>query len=310
MNAGRRRFLGFALATAGTWACCPAAGAASDPGVASASASASGAGDGPRFRVAADGWGAAGAAEVEAVLRSAAGVLWRYFPGLKREPFVVLRGRDGPIVHYQRNVMGEIVMKLDTTDYLWCQYTYQFSHEFCHILCGFREQAGNRNRWFEETLCEAASLFVLRRLSDVWVESAPYQGGREYAPEFRRYAQTVMDSRSQVGNGRLGNFYLKNRKTLESTPRDRSLNGAMALPLLELLEGSPQSWEAVAWLNSAPAAEGDGFAEYLEKWRGAVPVRHREFVGEVMRRFGLRPGGAERAEPGAAGPTGPMHSRD
>jgi len=96
-------------------------------------------------------------------------------------------------------------------------------------------------------------LFVLRRLSDVWAESPPYQGGRDYAPEFRRYAQTVMDSRSQVGNGRLGNFYLKNRKTLESTPRDRSLNGAMAVPLLELVEGSPQSWEAGAGLNRAPA---------------------------------------------------------
>jgi len=133
MNTGRRRFLGLALAGAGVWAC---------RGRALADAAA-GSGYGPRFRVAADGWGRAGAGDVEAVLRSAAGGLWRYFPGLKREPFVVLRGRDGPIVHYQRNVMGEIVMKLDTTDYLWCQYTYQFSHEFCHILCGFREQADN-----------------------------------------------------------------------------------------------------------------------------------------------------------------------
>ena len=204
MNTGRRQFLAGLLAAA-----------------AAGGARAAGELDGLRFRVAADGWGLAGAGEVEAVLKSAAGVLWKYFQDWKREPFVVLRGREGPIVLYQRNVVGEIVMKLDTQDYLWCQFVYQFSHEFCHILS------------------------------------------------------------------------------------DRSLNGAMALPLLELFEGAPESWEAVAWLNRTPSPEGETFAEYLEKWRSAVPARHRSFVGEVMRRFGVEEPGA-----GAAGPSGPAHSRD
>jgi len=241
--------------------------------------------DGLRFRVAADGWGSATNQEVESVLRSAAGVLWKYFPKRKLEPFVVVRGREGPIVHYQRNVVGEIVMKLDTQDYLWCQFVYQFSHEFCHILCGYREDALNRNRWFEETLCEAASLFVLRRLPDVWSERPPCQAWRSYAPEFRHYAQQVMDSRSQVGSGHLGDYYWKNRRTLESTPRERNLNGAMALPLLALLEGAPESWEAVASLNSAPSEAGETFAAYLARWQAAAPARHRGFIGEVIRLF-------------------------
>lgn len=261
--------------------------------------------EGLRFRVATDGWGAARPQEVEAVLGSAAGVLWKFFPGLKREPFVVVRGQDGPIVHYQRNIVGEIVMKLDTEDHLWCQYVYQFSHEFCHILCGFDDEAWKANNWFEETLCETASLFVLRRLSEVWADRPPFPNWLEYAPEFRRYAQGVMDSRSQVGNGHLADFYRQHRRELEQTPRDRSLNGAMALPLLELMEGTPASWQAVTWLNSSPSPEGETFAAYLERWRAAAPVRHREFVTEVMRRFGL-----ERERPGAAGPSGPAHSGD
>ena len=266
---------------------------------------AAGQADGPRFRVGADGWGTAGLEEVEAVLGSAAGVMWKYFSAPERVPFVVLRGRDGPIVHYQRNVMGEIVMKLDTQDYLWCQYVYQFAHEFCHIQCGFQDKAWKRNNWFEETICETASLFVLRRLGERWLKRPPFANWRGYAPEFRRYAQSVMDSRSQVGDGHLSDFYRQHREKLESTPRDRSLNGAMALPLLELMEGTPESWEAVAWLNGAPSPEGETFDAYLEKWRAAVPVRHRDFVGEVMRRFGM-----ETPWPGAAGPSGPAHSRD
>ena len=261
--------------------------------------------EGLHFRVADNGWGEASLLEVRAVLQSAAGALWKYFPGLRREPFVVLRGRDGPIVHYQRNVMGEIVMKLDTEGYLWCQYVYQFAHEFCHILSGFTDSAGLRHKWFEETLCETASLFVLRRLTDSWKVEPPFPNWREYAPEFHRYALSVMDSRSQVGDGHLADFYQKHRATLERTPRDRSLNGAMALPLLELMEGTPASWEAVAWLNSAPSPKEATFASYLENWRTAVPVRHRDFVAEVMRRFGM-----EAPRPGAVGPAGPANSRD
>lgn len=299
MKRGRRHFLKEVLASF-----CGVRVFAADPPRAAA-------GSGPRvaaepdplrFRVATDGWGGAGVAEVEGLLQSAAGVLWKYFPGLKREPFVVVRGREGPIVQYQRNVIGEIVMKLDTEDRRWCQYAYQFSHEFCHILCGFNDDPWKHHRWFEETLCETASLFVLRRLADVWTERPPWPNWRGYAPEFRRYAQHVMDSRSQVGKGHLGDFYRKHRQTLENTPRDRTLNGAMALPLLELLEGTPESWEAVVWLNSAPSAEGETFAAYLERWRAAVPGRHQGFVTEVMRRFGvagLRKGAAEA-----------VHSRD
>jgi hypothetical protein len=246
-----------------------------------------------RFRIATDGWGTAGTAEIGPVLKSAAALLWKYFPHARLEPFVVVRGREGPIVHYQRNIMGEIVMKLDTQDYLWCQYTYQFSHEFCHILSGFREDALNRNRWFEETLCEVASLFVLRRLTDAWQAQPPVEAWRSYAPEFRHYADQVMDSRSRIGDGHLGDFYRKHRKTLENTPRERPLNGAMALPLLALLEGSPESWEAISWLNRAPSQEGDTLADYLNRWRAAVPARHRGFTGKVVKLFGLAPPSGE-----------------
>lgn len=309
MKSGRRRFLSGCLAG---WAAGGFGGAAGSrvwaeeagKGIAGAH-EASAFLEGLRFRLAADGWGGAEVREVEAVLRSAAGVLWKYFPGLKREPFVVVRGREGPIVHYQRNIVGEIVMKLDTEDRLWCPYVYQFSHEFCHILCGFHDGPWKENDWFEETMCETASLFVLRRLADSWGQNPPFENWRNYAPEFRHYAQGIMDSRTQVGEGHLGDFYRKHRRELERTPRDRALNGAMALPLLALMEGAPESWEAVAWLNRRPSPEGEDFAAFLERWRAAVPVRHRDFVGEVMRRFDFAPSRA-----GAAGPTGPANSGD
>ncbi|MES2706722.1 MAG: hypothetical protein V4726_08995 [Verrucomicrobiota bacterium] len=258
--------------------------------------------EGLKLRVGTDGWGRASTAEVESVLRSAAAMLWPFFPNRRIEPFVVLRGHEGPIVHYQRNVIGEIVMKLDTQDLYWCQYAYQFAHEFCHILSGFNDD-WKGNNWFEETMCETASLFVLRRLAREWEEHPPYPVWKSYAPQFRQYAEDVMDSRSQVGAGHLGDFFRKHRKELESTPRDRALNGAMAVVLLGVVEGSPSSWEAVSWLNSSPSLPGETFPAYLQKWHAAVPPRHHAFVEEIMRRFDLPP-------PAAAAPTASPASRN
>jgi hypothetical protein len=255
----------------------------------------------PKFRVGTDGWGRASTAEVEAVLRSAAGLMWQYFPDRRIETFVVLRGYEGPIVHYQRNVLGEIVMKLDTHDLYWCQYAYQFAHEFCHILSNFDDD-WKGNNWFEETMCETASLFVLRRLAREWDERPPYANWKSYAPQFRQYADDVMDSRSQVGSAHLGDYFRKHQRELEATPRDRDLNGAMAVVLLGIMENSPSSWEAVTWLNSSPSRPGETFPAYLEKWWLAVPAKHKPFVEEVIRRFDLPLPGAGNAPAGSSAP--------
>ena len=93
-----------------------------------------------------------------AVLDSAAGKLWRFFPNYQIEPIVVTRGHSGPITLFRRNGRGEIVVCLDTEKTYWSQYSYQFAHELCHILCGFKE-GYEGNKWFEETVCETASLY-------------------------------------------------------------------------------------------------------------------------------------------------------
>ncbi len=240
----------------------------------------------PVWRLAPEGWGKAAAADVKAVLGSAIGEMWRYFPGRKLEPFLILRGHQGPIVQYQRNTMKEIVVWLDTQDLYWCQYTYQIAHEFCHILSGFDDD-WKGNLWFEESLCETASLFVLRRLAQTWTKNPPFESWRAYAPRFSEYAEDIMSRRATITDARLAAFYQRNQAELVKNPVNRDLNGAFSLSLLRLLEASPQSWEAVTWLNSAPSAPGETFPAYLTKWRQAAPAKHRPFIEEIAKRFGV-----------------------
>lgn len=240
----------------------------------------------PLWRLSPDGWGKASVRDITSVINSALLELWRYFPGRKLEPILVLRGRQGPIVHYQRNVLREIVIQLDTQDLYWCQYAYQVAHEFCHILCGFDDD-WRGNLWFEESLCEAASLFVLRRLAQTWERKPPYESWRSYATHFEEYTEDIMDRRVSIPDSRLPGFYQRHQAELAKNPVDRELNGTISLSLLRLLEAMPHCWEAVTWLNSSRSSEGETFQAYLAKWRQATPERCRGLVYEVGRRFGV-----------------------
>lgn len=242
----------------------------------------------PTYRVDAGDFEAS-EADIRAVCDSAGMTLWRQFPDYTLEPFVVTRGRSGPIVLYRRNDRKEIVLKLDTGKTYWSQYAYQFAHEFCHILCGYRDVDAS-NKWFEETLCETASLYAMREMARAWKENPPYKHWTDYRDALRNYADDVLRKRAEIAElQRLGlpAFYRMHEAELRKTSTDRELNGTMAVVLLRLFEEEPGRWEAVRWLNAEAAPKDEPFAAYLARWRAAVPERHRDFVDEVRKSFGV-----------------------
>ena len=259
-------------------ACCPAGEAKSDGAAKPV----------PVYRVETEGFDAS-EADIRAVLDSAARELWQFFPDYRIEPMVVTRGRSGPITLFQRNDRGEIVVRLDTGKTYWCQYSYQFAHEFCHILCGFKEEYRG-NKWFEETLCETASLYAMRAMSRTWKKSPPYPHWKDYRDSLREYVDDVMGKRDgvyEIYQKGLPCFYLAHKSGLEKDPNLRELNGAMSLVLLRLFEERPERWEAIRWLNNPPAREGETFQVYLKKWRDAAPAKHKPLVEKISGLYGV-----------------------
>ncbi|NNC88622.1 MAG: hypothetical protein HKN82_09215 [Akkermansiaceae bacterium] len=226
-------------------------------------------------------------ADIENLLQSASRALWKEFPGYALDPIVVVRGRKDPITLFERNARGEIVVQLNTGSTYWAQYSYQWAHEFCHILCGFRKQP-RENNWFEETLCELASLYVLRAMGTSWEHDPPYPNWKEYRHSLRAYADDVMAKREKLTPDGLARFYKLHEGELRGNGIRRDLNGAMAGALLPLLEEDPSRWEAVRWLNAAPATKGMSFRDYLAKWSAAAPPRHRPFIARLAALFGQR----------------------
>ncbi len=243
----------------------------------------------PPIRIDTNGFEAS-ESDIRAIVTSAGRELWRYFPDYQIEPVVVTRGREGPISLYGRNANKEIVMRLDTSKTFWSQYAYQFSHEFCHVLCGY-DNDDRANLWFEETLCETASLFTMRAMAKSWKSDPPYSNWKDYRDALRNYVDDIMRKRTKVREiytTGLASFYQKHQATLKKNPTQRDLNGAMAIVLLHMFEEEPARWEAIRWLNSAPSPAGETFKQYLQKWHTAVPKRHQPFVKKIADLYGQK----------------------
>jgi len=240
----------------------------------------------PKFRVDAEGFGVA-EGDIRRLLESAGREMWRFFPDYTVEPFVVTRGKEGPVVLYERNKQREIVMRLDTSNTYWAQYSFQFAHEFCHILSGYREGKAP-NKWLEETLCEVASLYTLRAMAKSWETSPPYPHWKDYRLALKEYAQRRIDQYRQTDRAGVPAFLEKNEKELRANGTNREMNSALAIILLEDFEAEPTGWEAIRWINTGPRGPDDSLRTYLLHWRRSAPEKHRAFIDRIAGSLGQK----------------------
>jgi len=224
--------------------------------------------------------------DVQHVLYSAARELWRFFPQEKVLAPIVVAPRGGPIVWYRRGLNGEYYVQLATGSTYWAQYAFQFAHEFCHILCGYtaKEKA---NKWFEESLCELASLFALRRMAETWAKKPPYPNWRSFAPNLASYAENRMKGHRLPPGKTLAQWYRENEAALRKNATDRERNLVVATALLPLFEAQPEHWPAVESLNAGASGQQRSFAEYLADWHRNAPAKHRQFIATIASRFGI-----------------------
>lgn len=250
------------------------------------------------IRVVEGDWGRASPADIERVLDSAARELGVYFPHRDADRILVKHVPGNPRVLYERGPQGEYLVHLSARDRRWAEYAYQFAHELCHVLARYelRPTSGVlSHQWFEEALCETASLFVLRRLAVRWSSEPPYPHWRDYAPAFREYAEALLaEPHRHAAAEPLAQWYAARRTALARDPYLRSQNELVAARLLALFEAQPGGWGALDSLNAETLREALSLGEYLRGWHRAASGEHRAFLERVLALFGVVP--ADRAE--------------
>ena len=223
----------------------------------------------PLVTVANGDWGGTSLRAAHAVLESAALLLCDAFGRVPDAPVRVHRG-DGPaMVARDRRPYW---IQISARDTYWCEYVQQFSRELCRVLLNFDRIRGHRHKWFEDTLCELASLFVLHRLSERFRHDPPSDvfGARDFAPHFSTYADEIASRAPPLPPGGLPAWLRERLPALEENHanRDRTLTAATAMLNSFLEDGS--LWRDCGSLNLWDAALDRSFVGYLESWTAQI----------------------------------------
>ena len=240
------------------------------------------------IRVMPDDWGDANTLDIRRVLESAADELWKNFPERRLHPIIVQRGRRSPITLYRRGPKGEYLVKVTAKGRYWCQFSYQFAHEFCHILANYSHETPVANKWLEESLCEMASIYAIRQMAVTWKTSPPYPHWKSYAAAIRKYADDLQEAKDKLPEGKtLAVWYKENSAALRKVPCMREKNRIVANSLLGLFEANPEHWVAIGYLNSGKPAS-DSFQDHLANWYRQTPAGHRKIVASIIKMFELK----------------------
>ncbi|MEK6239080.1 MAG: hypothetical protein N2C14_30560 [Planctomycetales bacterium] len=231
------------------------------------------------------GWGSS-QADVKAVCLSAASDLWKQFPDRKLHPIHIRYSTEGPMVEYRRGPAGEYRVLLNTKDQAWAQLAYQFAHEFCHVNCNYRK-VPNPQLWFEETLCETASLFALRRMAETWKTNPPYSNWKSYSNALNDYADKRIDQAKVPEDQTFLEWFKQHREDFRRSAVRRDLNSIVAGRILPLLEKDPSHWEATRYLNLGDQRANATFELYLNDWWERSPEKHKKFIAELADLFGV-----------------------
>jgi len=231
------------------------------------------------------GWGSSGLEDIAAVCRSAEQELTRHMTDRNKDPITVRHdANQGPMVIYGKGTSGERRVLLSSQDRRWSQFAFQFAHEVCHIQCNYREREKS-NLWFEESLCETASLFVLKQMAETWKTNPPYSNWKSYSDSLRKYAEDRNADLEKPADVSLADWFRKNEPEMRQSAIDRGKTQVVAAALLPLFEKNPQHWRAIRYLNLGDPQATLTFPQYLRDWHERVPNEHRSFVEQVAALF-------------------------
>lgn len=251
------------------------------------------------IRVAADGWGTAAVPEIETALYAVADELVTVLPARLSVPILVRRTRGNPVALYDRGPNGEYLVRLHASGDRWPLYVYEFAHELCHVLSN-HDQHGKvkrHNQWFEETLCETASLYALRRVAGAWELAAPSPVWAKRAPRLRAFYDRLMaeETRRLPDGTTFAAWMVENERSLRANPYLRAKNDLVATRLLPLFESDPKRWRSLAYMNLDRSDPTAALPAFLANWNDKAPAEYRGFIGEVRTALALGDGAATPA---------------
>lgn len=132
---------------------------------------------------------------------------------------------------------------LKTKENYWCQWVYQFAHEYCHhLIDGSLSGEWSDVLWFEETICELSSLYNLNKMIGFCVAN----GLQWYAPSVLDYLKDLLTENNKIFNlSTDGGWYGQYEVSLREVKYQRELYNAIAVLMFPLFIENPSLWKLI-----------------------------------------------------------------
>ncbi len=201
----------------------------------------------------------------------------------------VFPSSDGlPRTLYDKSPQGHYQILIDPKGRGWASYVYQFSHELTHVLCNYELKNTGDKQWFEEALCETASLFVCKRVfNNLALTDDPIW--KQYATETRLWLSEVQlePARRLLPEYSFPAWYREKAAILRQEKATTDNSRVVSAYLLPLFEQDPSGWESLRWINTEKSDAVVPFDVYLANWKARCPEQHQAFVGRIEKLFSL-----------------------
>ena len=244
------------------------------------------------FRIEAEGWGGASPEDIRKVLESTGRELLKHIPQNKIIRIHIVASDTVPQVDFKRAAIGEFTVRLSVKGRFWAQFAFQFGHELGHIVSHYERindnKIGNENKWFEETVAEVASLFVLARMAETWKTDPPYMNWKSFAPALKEYLEKLLKDTEIPAVEKMPQWFNDNRPALKADPHLRERNRVVAIHIFKMLERDPSQWEAFRYLNLGRPDATNSFESFLVNWYFSAPKKNKGIVKEVVDLLGIK----------------------
>lgn len=194
---------------------------------------------------------------------------------------------NSPMVYHNRGLSGQYYVNLTTQGNYYSQLYYQFFHEYCHIRTNYLT-IDTKYSWFEESLCELASMFGVKKIASVWKKSKVLPNAKNnYGYVIEKYIQKVINNpKKNLSKQQLFKKWLdENIEYLELERYDRDKNGIVANQLLSLFEREPTLWELMTYWNKWEINHSDSIYEAFDKWLSILPEEKKAVAQKLINVF-------------------------
>lgn len=191
----------------------------------------------------------------------------------------VIHRDEGPLCS---NIGDEHVIFLSVKDDYWCQWVYQFAHEYCHhLIDGSLSGEWSDLLWFEETICELSSLYNLNRM----IGFCMVNGLQGYAPSVVDYLNNLLTkNKNTYCLSEEGGWYKRYEDSLRVEKYKRDLYNAMAVLMYSLFVENPRLWKLI--MNIGDIRSWKTLDDLFRHLEASADESYKESLSRLIRLFG------------------------